>query len=298
MHEFLSTTSQELLSHRYCDLRYNEFLRLYPFKGGEMGLEIRFFFPEPWMLFYATPIMADDHVKRIVEQADDTSVNINNGHMSANYAVDGADEELGKRALPDFTHFDSSVSKGRLSRYWAAFRNSVENYIIRHAGEKIDQRLFDLIVYISLHSSFFKFKERLDTMPDAKAFAGIGMMELIGQGYAKAISRRLDISVLWHRPTMVLAPAQPEAEEQVGQAPVPPATLFGQTFPSPGHHGYPGHQGHAFGGPHHGLSGASPFAHGKSHLASPSALSKGLHGQHHPPFIPGKPQGPKFFFQH
>jgi len=249
------------------------------------------------MLFYATPIMEDDHVKKIIEKADDdTAVNVNNGHMSSNYAVDRADDELGSRALPDFRHFDSSVSQKRLSRYWAAFRNSVENYIVRHAGEKIDQRLFDLIVYISLQSSFFKFVERLDTMPDAKAIAGVTMMEYISQGYAKAVARKMDISVLWHRPSLFLEPP-PKDEELEGPGPIAPP--LGKALMPQGPSGYHGHHsgygsGYGTGASHyghHGMAGSlkqgAPYGLGKpsfgnsQHHPHQGSMSKGLYGGHH-----------------
>mmetsp|Transcript_24046 Transcript_24046/g.68918 ORF Transcript_24046/g.68918 Transcript_24046/m.68918 type:complete len:540 (+) Transcript_24046:2-1621(+) len=205
MREFLNSTSQELLAHRYCDLRFNEFLRLYPFKGGELGLEVAFFFPESWMLFYATPIMEDDHVKKIIEKTDDSAVNINNGHMSASYAVDRADDELGTRALADFNFFDSSVSQSRLARYWAAFRNALEVFLVRKHGQTIDQRQHDLFVFLAINSSFFKFADLLERMTDrAKAETAERMMYYVGQGFGRAVAARLGIRVLWVRPDIFL----------------------------------------------------------------------------------------------
>jgi len=254
LREFFDTTSPDLLPHRYCDLRFNEFLRLYPYKGREVGLEVSFFFPECWMLFYATPVPEDQQVINNIERAGEAGVDINNGHMSTNYEVEPADSELATRVLEDFQQYDRSMMHARLARYWAAFRNSVEVYIVRHAGEKIDQRLFDLIVYISLHASFFGFCDKLARLPDARAAAGYRMMEYIGQGYAKAVGRKLKVRVLWHKPNVFLEPLMDDgaaAEDVEAYTPQGPhgfglhghAGLSGPGFHhGPGGRGIPGHQ--------------------------------------------------------
>jgi len=45
LQEFFDQTLPTVLTHRFCDLRFDEFLENYPMAGKEAGLEISFFEP-------------------------------------------------------------------------------------------------------------------------------------------------------------------------------------------------------------------------------------------------------------
>merc|ERR1712187_320360 len=71
--------------------------------------------------------------------------------------------------------------------------------------EKLDQRIFDLYVFMAINGSFFKFTETLNSMKDqGKAENAVRMMYYIGQGYAKAVATTFGVSVLWVKPNIFI----------------------------------------------------------------------------------------------
>uniref|UniRef100_A0A7S1MG54 Uncharacterized protein n=1 Tax=Alexandrium catenella TaxID=2925 RepID=A0A7S1MG54_ALECA len=213
LHEFFARTSVRLLEHKYCDLRLTEFLSTYPRMGLEMGLEVAFFKPRCWMLFYATPVANAKQWERAVEKLDGSSedpdrqlqLDVNNGHMSSSLEVQPAEQELANRMCSEFCEYEPRMTAPRLARYWAAFRNAMETYLLRKHGLKVDQRVFDVYVFMAINSSFFKFADTIEHMPDQnKAETAERMMYYVGQGFGKALAVRLGITVTWVRPNIFL----------------------------------------------------------------------------------------------
>jgi len=213
LHEFFNRTSPRLLEHKYCDLRLAEFLSSYTSLGREMGLEVSFFRPRCWMIFYATPVANVQQWERAVEKFDGSAadperqlqLDVNNGHMSTNLEVQPAEQELANRMCEEFREYEPRMTAPRLARYWAAFRNMLEVNFVRKHGQRVDQRILDLQVFVAINSSFFKFAEKLTTMPDQdKAETAERMMYYVGQGFGKAIAMRLGLVVTWVQPDIFL----------------------------------------------------------------------------------------------
>mmetsp|Transcript_24045 Transcript_24045/g.68913 ORF Transcript_24045/g.68913 Transcript_24045/m.68913 type:complete len:752 (+) Transcript_24045:86-2341(+) len=211
--EFLARTPPRLLEHKYCDLHLTEFLSSYPRMGRELGLEVALFQPRCWMLFYATPVASVKQWERTVEKLDGTAadpqqqlqLDVNGGHMSTSLEVQPAEQELSERMCEEFREYEPRMTAERLARYWAAFRNALEVFLVRKHGQTIDQRQHDLFVFLAINSSFFKFADLLERMTDrAKAETAERMMYYVGQGFGRAVAARLGIRVLWVRPDIFL----------------------------------------------------------------------------------------------
>jgi len=275
--EFFRTAPDDLVRHRYCDLCFNEFLSSYTRKGKEMGLEVSFLEPRCWMLFYATPIPDTAAWQRSVEgragDADDASgaavIDVNNGHMSSSVNVEPAEFELARRVLDDFRHYESGIPVGRLARYWAAFRNTLEVYFMRKVGCKMDQRLFDAFVFLAVNGSFFRFSDVVGRMAQTKIDSAARMMYYVGQGYAKVVARRLNVGVLWHKPNVFLQP--PTDDERYYEVTYAPSYGYGGLGYPPGspfgHVGVPPWKQHAptfgaFGSYGKGGKGTNPYGKG------------------------------------
>lgn len=310
--EFFTSTSPELLSHRYCDLRFNEFLCSYPRKGKEMGLEVAFFEPSCWMLFYATPIPDTAAWQRGVEgppgelqgATAPAAIDVNNGHMSSTVVIEPAEEELARRVWDDFRYYEAAITTARLARYWAAFRNALEVYLVRKVGGKVDQRIFDAYVYLAVSGSFFKFTEVVCRLSQAKAEAAFRMMYYIGQGFAKEVATSLRVSVLWHKPNIFLQPEglHYEYEVQTHTWPnwMPPYTNGAPQYAPPHASGGPwkysapnaaklGYYPHPFhGGPKKSLPPWKKDAYG----GHPHGVQQVPYGQKAPPFLGGGKPGP------
>lgn len=215
MHEFFARTPESVVGHRLCDLRFCEFLRSYPHRGLEAGLVVSLFQPNCWMLFYATAVPDAARWERSVEAAEHggagqspssarscaPDIDVNCGHMSSSLEVGPAELELAERVLSEFRLYEASMTTSRLARYWAAFRGTMETHLIRRCQDKLDQRLFDVHVFVAVNSSFFRFSDWLERMPDQpRAEAACRMMYYVGQGFAKAIASSLGVSVLWVQP--------------------------------------------------------------------------------------------------
>jgi len=298
VHEFFGKTSADFLAHRYCDLTFNEFLTAYPLQGREMGLEVSFFFPACWMLFYATPIPDEKAWKGSVEKGIDA----NNGHMSSTYNVEPIERELARRSLDDFNDFEA-ITEEKLARYWAAYRAQLECYLVRKRGYKVDQRIFDCIVFLALNGSFFDFWSAVKKKSKFRQQAAYEMMCYISQGFAKTIAASLEVDVLWLRPHLFL---EPEVENKGKDQPHGPGYGHGwYGTPMPWHYGkgplaknYPFTGPWAFGkGAGKGVAGMGPLPGGQLGLNKPfgkGGAGKGGPGAHAPvffsPYSISKPQ--------
>jgi len=213
--EFFARTPETVVSHRLCDLRFCEFLRSYPHRGREAGLVVSFFRPGCWMLFYATALPDAARWERSVEAAEHgeagrypgsvgpsaLGIDVNDGHMSSSLVIGPVELELAERVFPEFQLYEASMTTSRLARYWAAFRSTMETHLIRRCQDKLDQRLFDVHVFVAVNSSFFRFSDWLERMPDqSRAESACRMMYYVGQGFAKAIASSLGVSILWVQP--------------------------------------------------------------------------------------------------
>mmetsp|Transcript_70362 Transcript_70362/g.153333 ORF Transcript_70362/g.153333 Transcript_70362/m.153333 type:complete len:971 (+) Transcript_70362:56-2968(+) len=276
LHEFFEDAPESLVEHRFCDLAFNEFLCSYPRRGRELGLEVHVFEPRCWMLFYATPIpdtvawqrSVDGNAKELPDTEGNIGIiDVNNGHMSSSVDVAPVEVELARRVHEEFVQFDASLSVSRLARYWAAFRNTMEVYLMRKVSRKVDQRLFDLYVYLAVNGSFFKFSDVVLRLSQLKVECASRMMYYIGQNYAKVIAKRMDVSVLWHRPNIFLKPpVQDEQHHLAAWSPsygysglAPPAPWLGKHIANP-----------------YGWGQASPFTTGKGTSKGFQKGSKGV----------------------
>ena len=164
MSEFFERTADDFVAHRYCDLRFLQFLETYPLVGREAGLEVSFFEPSCWMYFYACAAVDDQQLERSVERADGVNVPVGvKGHMSSEVRIEAGEIALAARSLQEFQAVDARVTEGKLSRYWATYRNTLELYLVRHHSRTVDQRIFDTLVYLGVSGSFFKFAERVNS---------------------------------------------------------------------------------------------------------------------------------------
>jgi len=241
VHEFYCTTTQELLRHRYCDLRFLEFLITYSRFGRETGLEVTFFEPRSWMYFYSCSGSDDKLLEKSIEAQDENATSIGmKGHMATEVIVEEREVLLAEKVIDRFQLYDESLSKIRLARYWAMFRNVMELYLVRCHTRTLDQRSFDGFVYMAVCGSFFKFADKVNHMSTTRANRAWDMMLQTGQEFSKGMAKRLKISILWHKPEKLIEPVFEEEAQ--------PATKFQYTpgyynnyghYPSAGGH-YPG----------------------------------------------------------
>jgi hypothetical protein len=207
LHEFFGRTSESIVAHRYCDLRFLEYLLTYSRQGNELGLEVHFFEPDAWMYFYSCCGIDEKQWERSIERADDSSTVIGlKGHMSSEVKLEPGDVEVAERVHGDFQVYDPHLSRARLARYWAAFRNTMELVLVRLHTRKLDQRNFDAYVWMAVNGSFFKFAERVNSLPQVKAERAAKMMYRVGQDYAKSMADRFGVGVLWHKPNSFIEP--------------------------------------------------------------------------------------------
>jgi len=211
MHEFFSTTSPHVVGHRYCDLRFGQFLRTYPLKGRESGLELAFFRPECWMYFYACSLPDEQQWTESLEadtpEGPAMSASIGKeGHMSSEVHVESMEVELARKVLSDFQAHEETLTLSKLERYWAAFRGTMEVFLVPCHRGKIDQRIFDAFVAIAASRSFGRFGEKTRKAKETKADGTWRMMCRFGQEFARELAAMLDVAVLWHEPDHFMEP--------------------------------------------------------------------------------------------
>jgi len=264
LQEFFEKTSEDILAHRYCDLRFGQFLVSYPRFGAELGLEVCFMESGTcWMYFYACAAVDNRQYEKSIEDTSEdvegsspTSIGIK-GHMATEVPIEQEDIQLAEEVLVDFQLFESSITSSRLARYWAAFRNYMELCLLPHNAGVLDQRLFDGTVFWGVNSSFFKFAENVQNMPQWRGDKACAMMYKTGQKFAKKLARKLNVGVLWHRPAEFLEPWIEESTYPAGAT--SPQHLQYQTGAiSPYHPKYPGGAYHPKYQPPHYVS--NPYA--------------------------------------
>jgi len=293
--EFFATTSKNILAHRYCDLRFAEYLLSYPRFGHEFGLEVSWFEPTCWMYFYACPQAAEGQWDKSIECQEDEvsnfppeSVGIQ-GHMATEVKVEKADVEMAGRSVSDFKSYDAGISQQRLTRYWAAFRNYMELSIIpRHKGV-LDQRVFDGCIYMAVNNSFGQFAEKVMQMPSSRGERAARMMFKAGQDFAKILAKTFEVGVLWHFPDQFMEPTIEDQDWANQQNAMPNYPAQPQYMLSPQPHnpglnpwkapfGKQGYPGQPFGhqqqlaypgqGGHHGFAGNPWMAKHPTHFAN------------------------------
>mmetsp|Transcript_32005 Transcript_32005/g.91866 ORF Transcript_32005/g.91866 Transcript_32005/m.91866 type:complete len:1197 (+) Transcript_32005:140-3730(+) len=210
LREFFDVTAPELLAHRFCDLRLDEFLIRYTLKGKEFGLELSFVESESWLYFYAHKGVQDGEWDVACEGTDDWEaclprpVGVSDGHVSSNVTVDSADVHLARNRWRDFLQFDGSMTPAKLSRYLAHFRFNMEMMMIRHHRQEIDQPEFSTFVLEGAQNSFLGF---LQTLREAYDLAGEDLMLSIASGIAKSVAKRFQVSILWQDEDNFISPA-------------------------------------------------------------------------------------------
>lgn len=232
LHEFFGRTSASILAHRYCDLRFLEYMTTYPRRGNEMGLEVSFFDPDCWMYFYACAPIDEKAWERSIERPDDYTGAIGlKGHMATEVKLEPDDMNVAEKVCSDFQVFDATLTRARLSRYWAAFRNTMELAIVRMHTRKMDQRTFDGYVFMAVHCSFFKFAEKVNSLPQPTAERAVKLMLRSGQDFAKSMAEKFAVGVLWHKPNSFIEPPMPpewQQQQQFQYAPQQPTQWFAQ----------------------------------------------------------------------
>jgi len=212
-HEYFTVIAPEIVAHRYCDLRLLEWLRVYPRSGKELGLEMSFFDPNPecWMYFYACVPVDDRKWERVLEgedaQTKGSSATIGiAGHMSSEIKLEQTEWELAEKVCSDFQAFEAGITVERLARYWAAFRNEMELVLMPRHRCKMDQRVFDGFVWLTVNQSFGKFAQKVNQLPEWKIKQAADMVYKKGQQFSKTMAQRFEVTVIWHKPHEFLGP--------------------------------------------------------------------------------------------
>jgi len=208
LHEFFHAASPALLAHRYCDLRFDEFLETYPSSGQEMGLEVSFFDPEPhcWMYFYAHAGVSDLALGVSIDCWDEqvNFVGANDGHVSSKVEVEPCDTHMAHLAWPEFrTYEDLGMTQRKLAKYLATFRNVMEITLARSYSRKLDQRVLDGFVCYAVKNSFERFLRRVD--PDQR----VQVKEMVCkacQRFTVSLAVDFQVGVLWHDRSRVFVP--------------------------------------------------------------------------------------------
>jgi len=200
-----------VLEHRYCDLRFCEFLETYPVMGAEAGLEVSFFEPANcWMYFYRNPGWDQNELDRLVENPDeDDQPQIlceQLEHVSLDIHVKQEDIDTAAWRLCDFKELDPRMTPARLSRYLAIFRNTVEALLVRLHTRKVDQRLLDTLTVSCAQQSFGSFAEKVLEKSPTLGSKSARMYLKLCQGRAKEIADAFGINVIWHDPDHVFIP--------------------------------------------------------------------------------------------
>jgi len=247
VHEFFGATSESLIAHRYCDLRFCTFLVSYPRTGQEIGLEVSFLEPGScWMYFYACVAMDGKQLEKSIEDVsgDVDGVIGRQGHMATEISIEKGDIQLAGEVLREFKRFEQEITVARLSRYWACFRDHMEVYLVSNHTWTIDQRLFDAIVYNAVNSSFCKFGEKVNRMPAWRGEVAAAMMYKIGQRFAKRLAGVYEVRIFWFRVGEFLEPGVVDTSPQYYGAPYQHHQSPHQQYQSP-YQQYPSPYGHS-----------------------------------------------------
>lgn len=205
--EFFDNTSSTVLANRFCDLRFNEFLRKYPLWGQELGLQVAFFEADCWMYFYAYKGVSEEGVAEIFERADDsipTNAGVADGHVSSDIPVEDCDVNLAKENVTLFQSYDQSLTMAKISMFIAHFRYAMENKLIRMHRTTVDQPYFDCVVREMADKGFLNYLNATTAdiveLDPKKARILANRMYLVFQRYAISMLDKLEINVIWTSP--------------------------------------------------------------------------------------------------
>lgn len=214
LHEFFNTTAEEIFAHRFCDLRLCEFLETYPRFGTEFGMRLHIFTPnQGWMYFYSNAGMDPGEV---VQTCYGTEVNDQElpevlfahvEHVSAEVPVTDAEVSLAEKHWNKFRIHDGLMTTRALTKYFAAFRGSMEHFLVRLHTRVIDQRRFDGLIVTCAMSTFGSFSKMCADEGGTTLACKAGQILLrVCQDFAKAIALVCGVSIIWRDHGAVLVP--------------------------------------------------------------------------------------------
>lgn len=212
VHEFFHATSPKVIAHRYCDLRFMEFMMTYPYMGLEAGLELAWFDASGWMYFYSNVGLAYEDFKRNYEtdeDGQDTSpmlLGAERGHVSTTVSLEDVDIQLADEHFEEMQVNDESLTRSRLARYIAGFRSNMEMDIVRRHTRTMDQRVFDYIVYCWVVNSFGVYVEKIHKDSPKMKCSAAKQLFMLCQKIAKDLAEEFDVKVVWHMPDRFITP--------------------------------------------------------------------------------------------
>jgi len=223
--EFFATTSARILSHRFCDLRLDEFLISYARLGKEMGLELSWFDPgSVWMYFYScTGIDMDGTWQNIEGQPENEGSNTsmpatlggdNSGHVSTTFPIRKAELVLAEELREQLQYHDEGLTPAKLAKYLASYRINLEVLMVRLHTRTLDQRTFDGLVFDCAMNSFGTFIEKVQKRSRDLKSRGAEKLFKVCQSFASMLAQSLDVKVFWHRPDEYLMPSLVLPDEQ------------------------------------------------------------------------------------
>jgi len=203
LREFFEVTSETILGHRLCDLRFRDYLLYYPLMGRELGLEVVYFQPQCWMYFYANPMPNEEEWMQAIEGQDEKvvqtkHVGLTDGHVSSEVLVESTERQWADKYIGELSSFDPDMTKDKLMRYLAHFRYRMENFLVRSHGYTFDQRDFDNMIVEAIKCSFFPYLEKMQQYDQKAADEAGNFLCCVCQSYAKQeMIDGLGVKVRW-----------------------------------------------------------------------------------------------------
>lgn len=242
--EFFDETGDPVLEHRFCDLRFCEFLQTYPCMGREAGLEVRFFEPQQrdcWMYFYRNAGSDLDAFEKTIESSEGggatdempASIGSHYGHVSAEIPVGAEEVRVAKDVFPSFRKWDGQLTLARLTRYFVAFHTNLDLRLVMRASRRLDQRTFDEMVFWAVAHSFGSYFEMARKgSPTLTSPMSLHLFQTC-QSFAAELGERFEVSVLWVQGGRFLTPDFVELDKvnPVGQE--QPQVAYGAPGPGP-----------------------------------------------------------------
>merc|ERR1712032_974521 len=147
------------------------------------------------MYFYANEGVDKLMLERSMDDVRFNFVGLDNGHVSSKTEVEAVDFDMATKAIWEFRAFDNEMSKQKLAKYLAAFRDSMEAHLVRSHGHVMDQRCVDYCIKHAVKASLTSFIVR---QPMEKRRKARWMVNRICQIYSATLAARLDVGILWH----------------------------------------------------------------------------------------------------
>jgi len=188
--EFFATTSAAVLAHRYCSLRFAEYLLSYPLFGRELGLEVSWFQPRCWMYFHESRVSLEGQWEQCIENQADTDKESSTSSL---------DSFLAEEYFKDFNLSDHGIRCKQFVQQWAVFRDLMELVLVPRHCRTLDQRMFDRYVCTAVGETFSLVATKHgDTLTRcSQAFTTLCRA---GQDFAKSLAETLQVRVFWHFP--------------------------------------------------------------------------------------------------